>query len=113
MSKSGKKRPVLGAYSPTRLRAWREHAELTIEQLAEKAGTTGATISRLERGLQPYGQELFERIAKVFDRPAADIIDRDPGESETIESVMAGMSESTRAYGLAMLKALRDSDKSS
>lgn len=39
---------------------------------------TGATISRIERGEQPYTQETVEAIAFVLDCEPSDLLDRDP-----------------------------------
>jgi transcriptional regulator with XRE-family HTH domain len=74
-------------YTMTFLRQWREHRGLTQEVLAERVGVTHATISRLERGLQPYGQDLFERLAKVLQTDAASLLAREPNDPEGIWSV--------------------------
>jgi transcriptional regulator with XRE-family HTH domain len=52
---------------------------MTLEYLAERVGTTHATLSRLERGIFPYGQEMLERIAQVLTKgDVTALIDRDP-----------------------------------
>jgi transcriptional regulator with XRE-family HTH domain len=71
----------------TFLRRWREHRGLTLEALAERVGTTHASLSRLERGLQPYAQDLLERIAKALQTDAASLLMRDPNDPEGIWSV--------------------------
>jgi transcriptional regulator with XRE-family HTH domain len=48
------------------LRAWREQAGLTVEQLAEKLSVSGASISRIEKGTQQPRPELLRRIARFF-----------------------------------------------
>lgn len=53
------------------LRAWREHAGLTIEQLAEKLSVSGASISRIESGIQQPRTKLLARIAKLFGKTEA------------------------------------------
>jgi transcriptional regulator with XRE-family HTH domain len=67
-------------YRPTFIRQWRESIPLTLEQLAERVGTTHASLSRIERGIQPYSQELLEAIASALGTDAATLIMREPGE---------------------------------
>lgn len=78
------KRP---AYRQTFIRQWREHRGLTQEALAERVGTTHATLSRLERGKHPYGQELLERIADALRTDVASLLMRDPSDSEALWSI--------------------------
>ncbi len=54
--------------NPTYIRAWRKKRGYTLSDLVgrlEALGvmTTGATLSRIERGGQPYNQDLLEPIA--------------------------------------------------
>lgn len=46
----------------------RNEKQMTQAELAEKAGTTQAVISRLERGNANLTLSMMERIAKVFGR---------------------------------------------
>ncbi|WP_214401270.1 ATP-binding protein [Pseudonocardia lacus] len=60
--------PPGGADPSTLLRAWRERALLTQEELAERAGVSARTIRRLENGpgVRPQGATL-RRLADVLD----------------------------------------------
>ena len=78
------KRP---AYRKTFIREWREYRSLTQEVLAERIGTTHATLSRLERGKHPYKQELLERIADALRTDVASLLMRDPSNSEALWSI--------------------------
>ena len=49
-----------------RLRYWRERRFLTQEQLAERAGVTSATISRLEQG-QSARLTTLVKLAKALE----------------------------------------------
>lgn len=71
----------------TFIRHWREHRLLTLEQLADRVGTTHATLSRIERGLQPYSQPLLEAIADALQTDAPSLLMRNPGDPEGIWSV--------------------------
>jgi transcriptional regulator with XRE-family HTH domain len=53
-------------YRLTFIRQWRKHRGYNLEQLAEMVGITHASLSRIERGLQPYGQALLEALAEAL-----------------------------------------------
>jgi transcriptional regulator with XRE-family HTH domain len=65
-------------YRKTKLRSWRKYRGITLAKLADKTHTTHATLSRLERGLQPYGQELLEHLALALRTDPATLISSDP-----------------------------------
>ena len=77
---------------PTYIRAWRLYRGLTLEQTAERVGTsvggfTHASLSRIERGLQPYSQPILEALADALGTDAASLLMRDPLQAEEIWSL--------------------------
>jgi transcriptional regulator with XRE-family HTH domain len=64
---------------PTFIRDWRQHRGLTQKQLADQLKTSTASISRLEKSDQPYGQETLEAIADALNCEPQDLIARKPG----------------------------------
>lgn len=52
----------------TFLRQWREHRfpHHSIESIATKVGMSAAQLSRVERGLSPYTQDLLAVLAKLY-----------------------------------------------
>ena len=72
------------ARRPTYIRAWRKERGLTLVQLADQLSTlydveiSDAQLSRIERGQQPYSQDLLEAIAGVLRTEPASLIMRDP-----------------------------------
>ena len=74
-------------YAPTFIRQWREHRGLTLEQLAARIGTTHASLSRVERGLQPYNQPLLEAVANALQTDAASLLMRNPADPDGIWSI--------------------------
>lgn len=73
----GKKKRDPGHY----IRAWRKSVEgLTLEKLADRIGTTHATLSRIERGKLPYSQPLLEALAEAIGTTPASLIMRSPGD---------------------------------
>jgi transcriptional regulator with XRE-family HTH domain len=77
----------------TFLRQWREKREMTLEQLAERvgvrlgAGFTHASLSRIERGLQPYSQPILEAVADELQIDVASLLMRDPSDPEAMWSI--------------------------
>jgi transcriptional regulator with XRE-family HTH domain len=74
-------------YRRTFIREWRQHRNKTLQQLAEAVGTTHASLSRLERGKQPYSQALLEALAEALQTDVASLLMRDPSDPEAIWSV--------------------------
>lgn len=76
----------------TYIRAWREKKGYTLEDMLGRLETigfkiTGASLSRIERGIQPYSQDTLEAIAEALNLTAADLIENDPTvpEAEIID----------------------------
>jgi predicted AAA+ superfamily ATPase/DNA-binding XRE family transcriptional regulator len=65
--------------TPHFIEAWRRHAGLTQVQVAEKMKIEQSTVSKLERGLSPYDQDMLEELAAVFKCSPADLISQQPG----------------------------------
>ena len=79
-------------FRKTHIREWREFRGMTLERLAARVGDqiggmTHASLSRIERGLQPYSQPVLEAIADALTTDAASLIMRDPSDPEGIWSV--------------------------
>ncbi len=63
---------------PTFIRAWRQHRGMTLAELAHRMGTTHATLSRVERGKQPYNQNLLEMLAAKLRTNVASLLRKAP-----------------------------------
>jgi transcriptional regulator with XRE-family HTH domain len=98
-----KRRPIF-------IRAWRKHRGLTLENLAERIGTTHASLSRIERGEQPYNQDLLDLLADELRCEPADLIARNPLDSEPVWMLWRDLTPAQRKQALRVLKALREQD---
>jgi transcriptional regulator with XRE-family HTH domain len=69
---------------PTQIRAWRKARGLSLAKLSERLLTmeeldiSDAQLSRIERGDQPYSQDLVEALARVLGCTDFDLLWRDP-----------------------------------
>jgi transcriptional regulator with XRE-family HTH domain len=85
---------------PNRLREWRRAAGLTLEQAAERLGTTNQSLSRKERGERSVTVDELAQIAPVYQCKPADLVP-DPESVVTIRE---------REF-LAMLRGLDEADR--
>ncbi len=75
-------------YRLTFIRQWREAKLMTLQQLAGRVskktgGMTHASLSLIERGLQPYSQPILEAIAdELTDGDVVPLLISDPTESK-------------------------------
>jgi transcriptional regulator with XRE-family HTH domain len=90
----------------TFIRSWRTHRNLTLAQLAQRVGTTHATLSRIERGLQPYNQPLLEALAEALQTDPASLLMRNPDDPEGIWSVWENAKEGQRRQIVEIAKTL-------
>lgn len=108
MAKAVKKRAT---YARWFLREWRKDRALTLEQLASRIESTAASVSRLERGQQPYSQPILEALASALRCEPADLIMRPPGASDRLRAVFEAMKPEQQKQALAVMEALKGNDK--
>ena len=101
----GHKSPVHVVYMPKKvkprfkakhknfIRKWRVKKGLTLEALAARVGEkiggmTHASLSRIERGIQPYSQPILEAIAEeLTGGDVGSLLMRDPDDPEGIWTI--------------------------
>lgn len=99
---------------PTFIKAWRRHRDkLTLAKLSERLEVeesyevSEGQLSRIERGEQPYTQDLLEAIARVLRCEPQDLIMRDPerGAWSLLDSIKPTEQEERQA--VEFVKAIR------
>jgi transcriptional regulator with XRE-family HTH domain len=85
---------------------WRRHRQLSQAALGAELGISKASVSRIERCVQPYTQDILEAIADVLGAEPATLLSYKPEESETLFSVWKRIPKSGRRQALAVLQAL-------
>jgi transcriptional regulator with XRE-family HTH domain len=99
-------------YRRTFLREWRKHRGLTLEKVAEQVGQrlgrkfTHASLSRIERGLQPYSQGILEALADIYDTSVVALLIQSPNDSEGIWPIWEQASPSERKAIVEVSRAL-------
>lgn len=69
------------------IREWREYRDLTQDQLADRLGTSKATISRIEGYKQPYTQDFLEACAEALMTQPASLLMRNPKDEDAMWSI--------------------------
>jgi ribosome-binding protein aMBF1 (putative translation factor) len=71
----------------TFIREWRQHRNLTLEQLAGRLEMTPSHLSMLERGQRGYTQETLEAIAEALQTDTGSLTMRNAQDSDAIWSI--------------------------
>lgn len=76
------------ARKKTFLREWRRSKPgRTLEQVAEQLHMSQPQLGRIERGDQPYNQDLLEALADLYGCAVVDLLIRDPSDPDAIWSI--------------------------
>lgn len=94
------------------IQAWRLFRSLSQDQLGERIGRTGATISRLENGKSHYTQQLLESIAAELDCGVVDLLVINPLDENDAEfrDIYDRLPAHLRRQGRRLLKALAEDE---
>lgn len=74
----------------------REAAGLTQEQLAERMGTTKATISRIETGKRDYTGGFLDACAHALGKANGSVFDHPPGHTSQLMEKLASAPENVK-----------------
>lgn len=97
------------------LREWRKHRGLTQEQVIDRLAlmddpllpATGASLSRLENGKQPYSQRILEALAEIYETEPGHLLDRDPTKEGEVIDFFGQLNPEQKRQALAVIDALR------
>ena len=93
-------------YRPTYIRQWRQHRGLSLEKLAAMVPMDKSNLSKLERGLLPYNQQILERLASALMVDEASLLVRDPSAPGAIWIAWAQATLAERTQIEAIAEAL-------
>jgi len=99
---------------PTFLREWRKFRELSQDRVIERLELEAeypfskGQLSRVERGEQPYSQDLLEALSGIYGCESADLLNRDPyaQASDEIWDFYDKMTDTQKAQATEVVKAL-------
>lgn len=98
----------------TFIKAWRKHRNgLTLAKLVERLEVeegfqlSEGQLSRIERGEQPYSQDLLEAISHVLRCEPADLIMRDPTDPDGLWTIYDALTPPERRQVVEIAKTLK------
>lgn len=83
-------------FRPNFIRAWRQAKHMSLERLAAQVPMDKGNLSKVERSLLPYNQEMLERLAEALGTEPASLLMRDPSDPEGIWSIWDKAKPGTR-----------------
>lgn len=99
------------------IKQWRKSKGLSLRKLANRLVDENfnpiisyASLSRIEKGDQPYTQDTLEALADALSCDAADLITRTPESSKTILLVWDKIPEADKPKALEVLQAFMKKD---
>jgi ribosome-binding protein aMBF1 (putative translation factor) len=104
--------PAKSKYQPTYIRQWRNHRGMSLDQLAERVPMDKSNLSKVERGLLPYNQEMLERLADALRTDVASLLMRNPADGASIWSLWDHASPGERRQIESVVSALVSTKKS-
>lgn len=99
------KQPI---HRPTFIRQWRQHRGYSLDVLAERVPMDKGNLSKIERGLLPYNQDLLERLAEALSTDPASLLMRDPSNTAAIWSLWDRASAVEREQLVSVANALME-----
>lgn len=99
-------------HRPTFIRQWRNHRGYSLDKLAGMVPMDKSNLSKVERGMLPYNQEMLERLADALMTDPASLLMRDPTSSGAIWSIWDRASPGERQQIEAVAQALISARKS-
>lgn len=99
---------------PTQIKAWRKKKNnMSLAKLVERLlieqeyEISEGQLSRIERGEQPYSQDLLEAIARIMGCEPPDLLNVDPTRPEGIWTVYESLTPPQKVQAVELLKVLK------
>lgn len=89
---------------PIYLREWREYRNMTLEQVAEALDITAGAVSQVELGKNNYTRAMLEFLADLYNCTPADLLMRNPLDTEAPWSIWDQAKPGERAQIISMMK---------
>lgn len=93
----------------TFIREWRKKKGINLDRLASRVPMAVSSLSRVERGEQPYSQPMLEAIAEALGCEPADLLTRDPSQeppSQQILDLYAQLDDDERSMARGYMEGL-------
>lgn len=93
---------------PNYLKAWREFRKMSQEELGDKVGTSGSTISMLELGERGLSAKWLRKLAPALGTTPGHLLDNNPNDIDAdVFDIWVGIDARDRARALNVLRQFR------
>jgi transcriptional regulator with XRE-family HTH domain len=65
-------------FKPPYIREWRQLKGYSLEHVADNVPMDKGNLSKVERGLLPYNQDMLERLSEILGTSPGNLIGRNP-----------------------------------
>lgn len=93
------------------LREYREDRELTLGEVGAEIGMSGTNLSKIERGVVPFDQEVLEGLARVYRVDPWELLSHAPGNAVDAARLLHGLPKTVREQAVAVIRVLREQAK--
>lgn len=93
-------------FKPPYIREWRLEKGLSLEYVSSNVPMDKGNLSRVERGILPYNQEMLERLADILGTSASNLIGRDPTKEGKVIDLVQRLNEAQLEQAERVLEAL-------
>lgn len=80
---------------------------MSLEVLADRAGIDKGNLSKVERGLLPYNQEMLERLGEILGTDPGNLISRDPTKEGKVLDMVQHLNDRERDKVVAYIEGMR------
>lgn len=93
---------------PNFLQAWRLHKRMTLQELADKIGTTAGVIHHLENGDRGLSAKWLRKLAPALDTTPGHLLDLHPDDANAeVLSIWSGVPEDKKPQALRVLETFK------
>ena len=93
-------------FKPPFIREWRQLKGYSLEYVADNVPMDKGNLSKVERGLLPYDQEMLERLGYILGTDAGNLISRDPTKDGKVIDLVQRLNPSQLEQAERVLSAL-------
>lgn len=104
MAPVSKPKPQL---SRTFLREWRDHCGINQQDAADAINVSRGLLSKIENAHSPYLQQHLEGLAALYECSPADILARDPKDTESLTALLYAASQASKHEQSQILSYIR------
>lgn len=93
-------------FKPPHIREWRKLKGYSLEYVSSNVPMDKGNLSKVERGLLPYNQEMLERLGDILGTEPGNLISRDPTKDGKVIDLVQRLNASQLEQAERVLQAM-------